>query len=118
MNNNVPVKHRKVAHAWVEGHTILGRKVDASFIPWRQWHAVPYVSWREDWEYKVLPTKILTYVWLVYSKHRDQWGTTSGHYPTAAAASVELFSDFKVHSKVEESVREVEVEYEEGEKND
>jgi hypothetical protein len=61
MNNgertmNVPEKHRAIAHAWVDGAEIEGRKIRAGGADIDYIH-LGKPSWYENWEYRIVLTK-------------------------------------------------------------
>ena len=53
----IPEKHRAIAHAWVDGAEIEGRDPKATHTVLDEWEVCWNPVWREDWEYRVKPTR-------------------------------------------------------------
>ena len=54
---NVPEKHRRVAHAWVDGAKVEGRDPKAPYHELNEWSISEFPTWHEDWEYRIVITK-------------------------------------------------------------
>lgn len=61
---NVPEKHRELAHAWVDGAKVQNRRSYGS-EKWLDVAAEAKVRWSQGFDYRIKPTKIKRWQWLV-----------------------------------------------------